>query len=173
LTQRLALIAARDRKGAIGKEGALPWRLASDMAHFKRVTAGKPCLMGRKTWESLPDAFRPLPGRPCLVLTRDAGYWAEGAEIFTDFDAMITRAHALADGLGVDEVIVIGGAELYALALPKAQRLYLTEVDADVSGDAHFPALNDGDWIEVHQERAAAGPRDEFAFTLRTLDCSA
>jgi len=173
VTARLALIAARDRNGVIGRDGELPWRLASDMAHFRAVTMGKPCLMGRKTWESIPEKFRPLPGRPCLVLTRDESFEADGVETFRDFDAMVRRGLALAEETGAEEAVVIGGEALYRMALPSADRLYLTEVLAEVAGDASFPDIDDDDWIQVARERSAPGPRDEHGFILRTLDRSA
>lgn len=169
MSVRLALIAARASNGVIGRDGELPWRLASDMAYFKQTTMGKPCLMGRKTWDSLPPKFRPLSGRPCLVLTRDEGYEAEGAETFHDFDAMALRGRMLAEETGAGEAMVIGGEALYRLALPRADRIYLTEVAAEIEGDAVFPELGE-DWVEVARERSAAGPRDDYAFILRTLD---
>lgn len=174
---RLALIVARARNGVIGRNGDLPWRLKADLAHFKRVTLGKPVLMGRKTWESLPFA---LPGRANLVLTRDPEYVAqkergaqkEGgvARVFTDFDAMLAEARAIAVADGVAEVCVIGGEALYRLALARADRLYLTEVDVEVEGDARFPQLDDGDWGQSAQTRHEADITNDHAFTIRTLE---
>lgn len=131
----LSLIWAQARSGVIGRGGDIPWQLPEDMAHFKELTVGHPVLMGRATWESLPPRFRPLPGRRNLVLTRDPGYRAEGAEVVT----------ALPTGF---DGWVIGGAQIYALALPLAGRCEVTEVDVDLpfrGGDAVAPVL-DGSW---------------------------
>ncbi len=131
----LSLIWAQARSGVIGRDGDIPWQLPEDMAHFKELTVGHPVLMGRATWESLPPRFRPLPGRRNLVLTRDPGYRAEGAEVVT----------ALPTGF---DGWVIGGAQIYALALPRAGRCEVTEVDVDLpfrGGDAVAPVL-DGSW---------------------------
>jgi len=131
---RLTLVAAVARDGAIGRDNGLLWRLPEDMARFKALTLGKPVVMGRLTWESLPERFRPLPGRRNLVVSRREQALA-GAEVFASLDA------ALAACAGVAEVCVIGGAEIYALALPRAQHLALTEVDADYpDAHRHFPA---------------------------------
>ncbi|ORA72631.1 dihydrofolate reductase [Mycolicibacterium insubricum] len=131
----MSLIWAQARSGVIGRGGDIPWQLPEDMAHFKELTVGHPVLMGRATWESLPPRFRPLPGRRNLVLTRDPGYRAEGAEVVT----------ALPTGF---DGWVIGGAQIYALALPLAGRCEVTEVDVDLpfrGGDAIAPVL-DGSW---------------------------
>lgn len=163
----LAAIVARSTNHVIGRNGDLPWRLRSDLQHFKRVTLGKPCLMGRKTWESLPF---PLPGRPNLVLTRDADFQAKGAELFTDVNAMVGRGAELAGSLGVDEVMIIGGAQIYAMLMPWIGRIYETEVDAIIEGDAHFPALSDEIWATRDELHHLAGKGDDFAFKTRILD---
>ena len=168
----VALVFARARNGVIGKGGALPWRLKSDLAIFKAVTLGKPVIMGRKTWESLPK--RPLPGRINIVLTKDGSYIdepiARGALICERFDEALQIAREQAEEDGADEVCVIGGAALFALALPKARRVYLTEVEADPAGDVRFPAFDENGWREVRRERHEAGPKDEFAFVFRVLE---
>ena len=135
---QLALIAARARNGVIGYQGRMPWRLSEDLKNFKALTLGAPVLMGRKTWDSLP--FKPLPGRPNLVLTRNSGWRAEGAEAFTRWRTMLARAEKLARDLKALEVFVIGGAVLYTRALKEADRLYLTEINLAPEGDAFFPA---------------------------------
>ncbi len=165
---RLALIVARDRTGVIGRDGDLPWRLPDDLAFFKRVTMGKPLCMGRKTWESLPK--RPLPGRANLVLSRQPDYAAPGALVFADFDAMLTRAYEIAAADGAEEVMVIGGAALYARALPSADRLYLSEVDVDAQGDARFPAFEDTNWVEIERVAHPADVRHAHGFVRRVLD---
>src|SRR5471032_2929106 len=145
---------ARARNGVIGRDADIPWRLKSDMALFKATTLGKPVIMGRKTWESLPR--RPLPGRINIVLTRDGSYeemgMARGALVCERFEEAVQIAREQAEEDGVDEVCVIGGAALFDLALPKARRIYLTEVGADVPGDVTFPAFDEAPWREVRRE---------------------
>ena len=168
----IALVVARARNGVIGHQGDLPWRLRSDLQRFKAITGGKPCIMGRKTWESLP--LRPLPGRLNLVVTRDGAYGeggeAKGALICLSLDEAldIAREHAAEDG--VDEICVIGGTELFAATLPRARRLYITEVDAEPQGDAMFPAFDETAFVEVSSEAHAAGDKDDHAFTFRVLE---
>jgi dihydrofolate reductase len=163
---------ARARNGVIGRAGALPWRLKSDLAIFKLTTLGKPVIMGRKTWESLPK--RPLPGRTNIVLTRDGSYAEEriahGALVCERFDEAVQIAREQAEEDGADEVCVIGGADLFALALPKARRMYLTEVEADVEGDVVFPSFDENDWTEVRREAHAAGEGDDHPFVFRVLE---
>lgn len=163
----LAAIVARSTNRVIGLDGDLPWRLRSDLQHFKRVTLGKPCLMGRKTWESLPF---PLPGRPNLVLTRDKAYQAEGAEVFSDLRDMVGRGAELAGSLGVDEVMIIGGAQIYSTLMPHIGRIYETEVDAVIDGDAYFPELPPEIWTARDELHHSAGKGDEFAFKTRVLE---
>jgi dihydrofolate reductase len=152
MATRLALIAIVARDGAIGRAGALPWRLKADLAHFRRTTLGAPVIMGRKTWDSLPARFRPLPGRRNVVVTRNAAWRDDGAEPATSLEAAL--------GLLAEAPLawVIGGAELYALALPRADELVLTEVDTDVpDADAHFPRWPRAAFDEVARESHAAG----------------
>ncbi|MCW5725704.1 MAG: dihydrofolate reductase [Maricaulaceae bacterium] len=161
---KITLVAARARNGVIGRAGGLPWRLKSDLAIFKRVTTGKPVIMGRRTWESLPR--HPLPGRENIVISRDAGYDAPGARVFTNLKAALDHASRS----GAAEACVIGGAQIYAAALPLADRLYLTEVQAEPKGDAHFPSFAEGGWTEATCEAHAAGPADDCAFVFRVLE---
>ncbi len=154
---RLNLIYARAANGVIGKDNTLPWHLPEDMAHFKRHTTGCPVIMGRKTWDSLPPRFRPLPGRLNLVLTRQAGWQAEGAEGFTSLDAALARCRDAA------EVWVIGGAEIYAQALPHAQRVVVTDIARDFEGDAYAPVLG-SEWVETGREAHTAASGLPFAF---------
>ena len=165
---KLCLIAARARNNVIGTGGDLPWRLKSDLAFFKKATLGCPIIMGRKTWESLP--VRPLKGRENIVMTRDWAYNAEGARVYSSFAAATNSARAVAARTGSDKVFVIGGEAIYNLALPLADRLYLTEVDAEPEGDAHFPDLDTSQWAETGAERFEAGEGNDFAFTIRQLD---
>lgn len=164
----VALIVARAKNGVIGRDGGLPWRLSSDLKRFKALTMGKPVLMGRKTWDSLP--VKPLPGRPNIVLTRDATFRADGVWSFSDIAAALAAARAIAVAHDAAEVAVIGGTALFALTLPLADKLYLTEVDAAPEGDARFPALDEAAFTEVAREEFPAGPRDDHAFVLRTLE---
>jgi dihydrofolate reductase len=157
---RVNLIVARARNGVIGANGTIPWRVPGEMAYFKQVTLGHPIVMGRKTWESLPR--RPLPGRRNLVVTRNASYAADGAEVVASLDEALARC------AGVDEVFVIGGAELFAQALPQAGRAFVTEIDIDVVGDTHFPALDPAQWRAVSRRRGDSEPAHDFVVYERT-----
>ncbi|MDP9045918.1 MAG: dihydrofolate reductase [Pseudomonadota bacterium] len=155
----LSLIAAVARNRAIGKENRLLWNEPEDQRHFRRTTLGHPVVMGRKTWESLPPRFRPLPGRRNLVLTRNPAWHGGGAEAVASLDA------ALALSAGSDKLFVLGGAEVYALALPRADELVLTEIDAELSGDAFFPDWNRAAFTLTGAEdrRSEAGVAYRFA----------
>jgi dihydrofolate reductase len=147
---RLILIAAVARNGVIGRteNGVqdLPWRLPEDLKFFRATTLGHPVLMGRRNWDSIPARFRPLPGRRNLVLTRDPRWQADGAEAVHSLD------EALARTAGAERLFVIGGAEIYRLALPLADELILTEIDHDVAGDVHFPAWNRAAFTEAERQ---------------------
>src|SRR5687768_6394763 len=159
---------ARAKNGVIGKDGTLPWRLKSDLAIFRATTMGKPVIMGRKTWESLPK--RPLVGRMNIVLSRDGSFEPKGAVVCEEFSEAVSMAREQAEEDGVGEVCVIGGASLFELALPKARRLYLTEVDAEVEGDVVLPPIDESRWTEVRSERHEASDVDEYPFTVRVLE---
>ena len=159
---------ARARNGVIGRDGDLPWRLGADMRRFRALTLGKPVIMGRKTWESLPR--RPLPGRLNLVLTRQPEYEATGAIVCDTFSEAVEIAREQAAEDGKDEICVIGGADLFALALGRAQRIYLTEIDGDPEGDVIMPPLDETGWREVSREAVPAGSDDEFATVFRVLE---
>jgi dihydrofolate reductase len=141
----LKLIYARSRNGVIGREGQLPWHLPADLAHFKQTTLGQAVVMGRKTWDSLPERFRPLPGRTNIVITRQKDWQAAGALV----------AHSLDQAMALcpesEPLWVIGGAEVYAQALPLASTVVVTEIDMDVQGDAHAPHLG-AEWIEMSRQ---------------------
>jgi dihydrofolate reductase len=166
----LAVVVARSANGVIGREGGLPWRLKSDMALFKAVTLGKPIIMGRRTWDSLPR--KPLPGRMNIVLSRDGSFEPQGALVCERFDEALQIAREEAAEDGASEVCVIGGEALFELALPKARRLYLTEVQVEVDGDARFPAFDETEWREVRREDHPAGEGDDHAFVFRVLERS-
>lgn len=165
---RIALIVAVARNGVIGRDGDLPWRLSSDLKLFRRLTMGKPIIMGRRTWASLKK--KPLDGRNNIVVTRDSGYSAAGAVVVTSIDAAIAEARRAAAQSGAEEIMVIGGAEIYRATLPHADRLYWTEVDARPEGDTVFPALDAERWREVASEDIPRGPHDEFGARLLVLD---
>lgn len=164
---KLTLVVAIAKNGVIGRSGALPWRLSSDMKRFKAATMGKPVLMGRKTWGSLQ--VRPLPGRQNLVLTRDADFSAEGAWVYTDLAAMLAAGRAMAEASGAEEACVIGGAQLYEATLPQADRIVLTEVDLAPEGDALLQ-FDRAPWREVSAEHVERGPNDDADFTVRILE---
>ncbi|MGZ9100779.1 MAG: dihydrofolate reductase [Brevundimonas sp.] len=165
---QLVLVVARARNGVIGRDGDLPWRLRSDLQRFKAITLGKPCIMGRRTWESLP--LKPLPGRLNLVLSRDESFAARGAVVCTTLDEAIEIARETAEEDGIGEICVIGGVALFEKALPRAKRLYLTEVEAEPEGDVRFPAFDAGAWVEVSSEAHPAGEKDDHAFVFRVLE---
>jgi dihydrofolate reductase len=154
---RLGLIYARARNGVIGQRGQLPWHLPQDLAHFKAVTQGCPVVMGRKTWDSLPARFRPLPGRRNIVVTRQPQWSAEGAERA----ASLPQALQLCEGAA--HAWVIGGAELYAQALPYADVIEMTLIDADFDGDAHAPSLAD-EWVETARQTQTTTEGMRFDF---------
>ena len=147
----LSMIAAVARNRVIGKDNRLLWHLPEDMKHFREVTRGKPVIMGRKTWESLPEAFRPLPGRHNIVLSRTPDYTPPGAAVAGSLDEALRLAGP------VEEVFIIGGEALYRKALPQAQRLYLTEIDQEFEGDAFFPEFKREEWVEVSRRRGLEG----------------
>ena len=151
----IALVAALARNRVIGADNRLPWHLSEDLQRFKALTLGHPVVMGRRTFESIG---RPLPGRRNLVVSRDAAFSAGGSEAFGSLSAALAACGA------AETVFVIGGAQIYALALPLARRLHLTEIDADFAGDAYFPEFDRGEWIESSRERRHAGAGFDFAF---------
>ena len=160
MNQRLALIAAVARNGAIGRDNNLLFREPADQRHFRDTTLGCPVIMGRKTWDSLPARFRPLPGRRNLVLSRDAAFRAEGAEVVASLD----DALALVGDADAPRAFVIGGAQLYALALPRADELVLTEIDADLPGDVFFPAWDRAQFVETTRRSAVSAAGLPYAF---------
>lgn len=151
---RVTLVVAVAENGVIGRDGGMPWRLSTDMRRFKATTMGKPVVMGRKTWESFPK--RPLPGRHNIIVTRDPAYAAEGASVVASLEAAL----ALARGEGAGEVCVIGGGEVYAAALPRADRLDVTHIMAEIDGDTRFPAIDPAVWRAVSSEDFPAGETD-------------
>jgi len=153
----VALVVAHSANRVIGRDGGLPWRLPGDLKRFRALTTGQTVVMGRRTYESLPDAFRPLPDRRNVVLTSDPGYRADGAEVVGDLDAALAAP-----------CFVIGGGEVYAQALPRAQRVYATELEAEVDGDTFFPPLPAAEWRCV--ERSERIIEDGHAYTFAIYD---
>ena len=147
----------------IGRDNTLPWRLPDDMRHFMNTTMGKPVLMGRKTFESMKSA---LPGRTNIVMTRDPNWHRDGGKVVADLDAGIELAESQGLIDGVDEIMIIGGAEIYALALPRATRLYLTQVHAEPKGDVFFPELDLSAWELVMQTKCYADERHSCDYTF-------
>jgi dihydrofolate reductase len=160
----IVLVVAVSRNGVIGRDGALPWRLPSDLRRFKEITMGKPIIMGRKTWEALPR--KPLPGRTNIVVSRQPGYLAPGAIVA----GTVNEALAVARSAKPAEIAVIGGGDIYRQILPFADRIYLSEVDAEAEGDTHFPELDDKDWQEVRRDPRLQEAGDEAGYVYRVLE---
>ena len=160
----VSILVATDERGAIGRDGALPWHLPNDLKRFKALTMGKPVVMGRRTWASIG---RPLPGRQNIVVTRQDGFVAPGATVVGSLDAAIAAAG------DVPEVCIIGGGELYRLALPRADLIHLTRVHATVAADTFFPALEAGQWREVSREDHAADGNHAYPYSFVELRRSA
>ena len=163
MSTRLVLIAAVARNGAIGRDNDLLFREPADQRHFRDTTMGCPVIMGRKTWNTLPTRFRPLPGRRNLVLSRDASFKAEGAEVVGSLGEALALVDATAEA---PRVFVIGGAQLYTLALPRADELVLTEIDADLPGDVFFPPWDRSQFVETTRQGAVTSAGLPYAFVV-------
>lgn len=159
--QTITLVVAATDAGVIGRDNAMPWHLPADLAHFKQLTMGKPIVMGRRTFESIG---RPLPGRLNVVVTRDQGWHAAGVTVAHSFEAALAACSA------VPEVMIIGGAQLYAAALPRAQRIHFTQIHADIPGDTRFTALDPAQWREVARVERAPDARNAHALSFLTLE---
>ncbi len=157
----ISIIVAASTNNVIGLQGKLPWKISDDLKRFKQLTMGKPIVMGRLTWDSIG---RPLPGRQNIVMTRRPGFRADGCNVVD------TPAAALRITANAEEVMIIGGSQIYDLFLPKAGRLHLTRVHAEIDGDAWFPAIDDSDWMLVASESHAASESNEFAFDFLTYE---
>jgi len=160
----LVLIAAVARNSVIGRDNDLPFRLPTDLKHFKALTLGHPVLMGRATYESIG---RPLPGRPNLVVSGDPDFRADGCEVYSDLDTAIERGKMLAEGLGKPALFIIGGGQIYAQTIDEADRLEITHVAMDADGSTAFPVIDREKWSVSATESVPAGPKDEadMAFT--------
>lgn len=159
----VSLLAALDQKGGIGRAGGMPWHLTDDLKHFRRLTRGHHVLMGRKTYATVAGK---LPGRRMLVLSRDAAFELADAQVFGDLEAALAAARQA----GEQELFVIGGAQVFALALPLAQRFYLTRVHTDAGCDVFFPDFTMDDWHMLSQQDFAAGGKNEHAFSILELE---
>jgi dihydrofolate reductase len=158
---QINLIWAQARNRVIGKDGAMPWHLPEDLAHLKRTTLGCPVIMGRKTWDSIPAKFRPLPGRTNIVLTRQSDWQASGAQRASDLREALLFCEQLPSQ--PQAVWVIGGAQIYAQALPLAHQAVVTEIDADVDGDTYAPQF-DADWTEAARESHVSSAGLPYSF---------
>ncbi len=163
----VALVVAAAENGVIGADGALPWRISDDLKWFRKATLGKPVIMGRKTFQSIGRA---LPGRDNIVLTRRDDFSAEGAMVARDLDEALAIAAGRARADHGSEVCVIGGAEIYAQCLPRADRIYFTRVKAEIAGDAAFPDLAARDWRVIRVAETGAGPGNDFPCAFFVLD---
>ena len=155
----IAIVVAYSRNRCIGRDGDLPWRLPSDLRRFRELTTGGTVVMGRRTYESLPPRVRPLPGRRNVVLSRDPAYAADGAEVVASLDDALAACG--------EACFVIGGGEVYAAALPRVDRIYATAIDADVEGDAFFPALDEDAWRPVDESPPVEEDGLRFRFVVR------
>lgn len=164
---KIVLVAAIGENGVIGRDGQLPWRLKSDLQHFKKVTLNRPVVMGRKTYESIG---RLLPQRTNIVLTRDFGLVAPGAVLATSLDGALAFARDDAKKRGVDEIMVIGGSDVFAATMAFADRLEITRVHASPEGNVVFPPIDPHEWREVAREQHERGPQDDVDFTTLTYE---
>jgi dihydrofolate reductase len=155
------IVVAKSENDVIGRDGDLPWRLCADLRHFKATTLGHPLVMGRKTHESIG---RPLPGRHNIVVTRQADYLAAGCTVTGSLEQAIIAAHP------ATEIMIIGGAALYAAALPRAERIYLTEVHAEITGDTYFPPIDRDAWRELERERHEADESNDHDYSFVVLE---
>jgi dihydrofolate reductase len=167
MTASLILVVAAADNGVIGRDNRLLWRLKTDLRRFRDLTWGKPMIMGRKTFQSIG---RPLPGRETVVLTRDTAFHADGVHVAQTWQDAVALGENLATSMNATEVAVVGGAEIYALALPDIMKIFLTRVHASPAGDAILPELSPAEFREVRREDHPEGPDDEHPFTFIDLD---
>jgi dihydrofolate reductase len=164
---KIVLVAAIGANNVIGQDGQLPWRLKSDLQHFRKVTLNRPVIMGRRTYESIG---KPLKGRTNIVLTRDLGLIVPGGVLATSLDAALAHARKDAEKRGVDEIMVIGGSDIFDRTIPMAARLEITHVHASPDGDSLFPRIDPAVWHETYRQKRHAGPDDDFDFTVVTYE---
>jgi dihydrofolate reductase len=167
MTRPLILVVAVAENGVIGRDNQLLWRLKTDLRRFRDLTMGKPMIMGRKTFQSIG---KPLPGRETIVLTREPGFAAEGIHVAHAWEEAVAKGDELAARMGADAVAVVGGAEIYALAMPQVQTIFLTEVHVAPEGDAAFPAFDRSRFREIRRADHPKGADDEHPFTFIDLE---
>lgn len=163
----VALMVAMASNRCIGQDNALPWHLPEDLKHFKKTTTAKPIIMGRKTYDSIG---RPLPGRQNIVITRSDSWSAEGVIAVTGLQLALDAAQKAAATMNADEIICIGGAQIYGAMLPVVSRMYVTRVDAEVDGDAFFPEYNDDDWVCVSKNKYKSDESNPYDYTFECWD---
>lgn len=163
---RISLIAALTRNRVIGKDNDLPWHLPDDMKYFMQTTKGHHVIMGRRNYDSIPEKFRPLPNRVNIVVSRQRDLTLPGCQVVNSLEAAVDIARKAVE----PELFIIGGATIYRLGLPMANRLYLTEIDADLDGDTHFPAVNPSEWKEISRKHHTADDRHAYAFDFVIYD---
>jgi dihydrofolate reductase len=164
---KITFVVAVAENGMMGKNGDLPWSLPGDLKQFKEITIGKPVVMGRITYESLGRA---LPNRPNIVLSRNPLYRVDDAKVVTTLDMALALATEDAERITADEISIIGGANVFAELMPRAERMYYTEVHASPEGDTRFPSFNRGDWREVARKGPLQGPKDQYPYSFVTLE---
>ena len=167
MSVRIAMIAAVAENGVIGSGQTVPWRVPSDMAFFRRTTMGKPVVMGRKQFETVG---KPLKGRTNIVVTRQAGYQPEGVLVFDTIEAALAKAQQVAEADGAEEIMVIGGGEIYAQLMGKADRLYISHIDLSPEGDVHFPPIHGEAWSVVDLPEVSPAPEDEASFRVKVYE---
>jgi len=163
----IALIVARTRNGVIGRNNTMPWHLQEDLRYFKRVTMNKPIIMGRNTWESLG---KPLPGRDNIVVTRNENFRASGATVVNNLESALLLANSLAEEREADEIMIIGGAQIYREVMTCVDRAYVTEIDAEIEGDTFFPALDAVEWKETAREGHAPCEKNPYPYSFVVLE---
>lgn len=164
---KIVLVAAVARNGAIGTKGGLPWRMPSDLKHLRETTWGHPMIMGRKTFDSIG---KPLPGRETIVVTRDPSFAREGVHVVGSVDEAVALGEARAKAMGVDAIMVVGGADIYRATLDRADCLVLSEVDLAPEGDAFFPSIDPATWRETSRRTPPKAEKDDASFTVRVLE---
>ena len=167
MTIRIAMIAGVAENDVIGSDQTIPWRVPSDMAFFKKTTMGKPIVMGRKQFETVG---KPLPGRTNIVITRQRDYRPEGVLVFHDVETALTEAGKIARADGVDEIMIIGGGELYAQLMDRADRLYITHIDLHPTGDVLFPAIAPEQWTVVDLPEVTPSSKDEATYRVKVYE---
>ena len=167
MSVKISMIAGVAENGVIGDDQTIPWRIPSDMQFFKRTTLGKPIIMGRKQYETVG---KPLPGRTNIVITRQEGYRPEGVLVFGSIDAALDKAREIAESDGVDEIMIIGGGQLYAQLMARADRLYISHVDLAPEGDVRFPEITPEDWAVVDLPEVVPSAKDEASYRVKVYE---